>query len=62
MNAIHKYVVSVDDAKARQKLLRDREGAVLAVQEHRTEYLTWKRRWVASMRRLRELNKQLEAL
>lgn len=62
MNALHKYVISVDDAKARQKLLRDREGAALAVQQHRTEYLTWKRRWVASMRRLAELNKQLEDL
>ena len=61
MNAIHKYVISVDDAKARRRLLLDREGAALAVHEHRLEALTWIRRYRASKKRLRELNKQLEA-
>jgi hypothetical protein len=61
MNArLRPFVVSVDEAKARRRLLLDREGAALALQEHRTEALTWIRRYRATKKRLRELNKQLE--
>lgn len=62
MNALHKYIVSTDEATARRRLLLDREGAALAVQEHRTEALTCIRRYRSSKKRLRELNEKLREL
>lgn len=44
----------------RRKLQKDREGAALAVQIHRTEARVWLDRLRRSKRRLAELNKQLE--
>jgi hypothetical protein len=49
-------------AQKRQKLIRDREGAALAVKTLHTEAITWIRRHRNAKRRLRDLNQQLKEL
>lgn len=47
---------------ARRRLIKDREGAALAVQLHKTEVRVWLATLRHSKRRLAELNKKLETL
>ncbi|HEY4722693.1 MAG TPA: hypothetical protein VII92_12645 [Anaerolineae bacterium] len=53
---IYRVPSDIDPRSRYQALLREREKAVLAVQEHHTEFVTWLRRLRNSRRRLREIN------
>ena len=59
---IYRVSSDIDPRSRYQALLREREKAILAVQEHHTEFVTWLRRLRNSRRRLREINELIARL